>query len=236
MQLLNKTVIITGASDGIGRAISLRLAKENCQLALIGRDILKLEMLQQETVALGCEKVHTYSCDITNQEKLENTVALIKKDFPGGPHILINNAGIWHKTMTTDKLDPDLIDLVIQTNLTSHIQLTRLILPGLKKASEAAIINVISRSGVTAQSGQSVYSASKWGMKGFTEVLKTDLKKTKIRVAAIYQGGTNTQMFHKAKETFSTDTFTEPDDLADVIVFMLSRPKKIWLHEVHIEY
>lgn len=231
MTLKDKTVILTGASDGIGRSIALKLAHEGCRLALVGRDQQKLASIQQQ-IPLA----HTYEIDITDKQGLENCVQKIKEDFPQGPNILINNAGIWHKMMDLDKLDSETIENVIQTNLTSHIQLTRLILPGLRKAREAAIINVISKSGVTAQEGQTVYSASKWGMKGFTDVLRTDLKKTKIRVGAVYQSGTNTRMFEKAGETFATDNFTDPNDLADVVVFMLNRPQKIWLSEVHVQY
>ncbi len=236
MKLKDAVVILTGASDGIGKSIALKLAREGCQLALIGRDANKLAAVLSEVQSLSHAHAITYSCDITDFTQLEKTVEQIKLDFPQGPNILINNAGIWHKKMDLDALDPLLIEHVIQTNLTSHIQLTRLILPGLRKAQYAALINVISRSGVTAQDGQSVYSASKWGMKGFTDVLRVDLKNTKIRIGAVYQGGTHTNLFEKAGETFSTDAFTEPDDLADVIVFMLSRPPKIWLPEVHVQY
>ena len=108
----------------------------------------------------------------------------------------------------------------------------------IKKQKEAAIINVISKSGVTAQEGQTIYSASKWGMAGFTEVLKTDLHGSHVRVASVYQSGTRTDMFMKTGEKFSAEKlekFTDPADLADVIVFMLSRPPKIWLHDVRVE-
>ena len=157
MKLLDKVIILTGASDGIGKALALRLAKENCQLALIGRDQARLDALLPLIKEAGSEKVKVYSCDITDTVQLQKAVDQIKRDFPSGPNILINNAGIWHKMMDTEDLDPSVIDQVIQTNLTSHIHLTRMILPGLKKAKEAAILNVVSKSGVTAQKGQSVY-------------------------------------------------------------------------------
>ncbi len=231
MRLKDKVVILTGASDGIGRSIALKLANEGCKLALLGRDNDKLASLKEKI-----PNSKTYSCDITDTKSLEKTVDQIKKDFPQGPNILINNAGIWHKMMEIDELDADTVEKVIQTNLIAHIQLTRLILPGLRKAREAGILNIVSKFGVTAQNGQSVYTASKWGMKGFTDVLRNDLKKTKVRIAAVYQSGTNTNMFAKAGETFKTDKLTEPDDLADVIVLMLNRPAKIWLPEVHVQY
>ena len=123
----------------------------------------------------------------------------------------------------------------VQTNLTALMQLTRHVLPVLRQQEEAAILNVASKSGVVAQAGQSVYSATKYGVRGFTDVLKVDEAETGVRVAGLYQSGTNTGMFAKADEDVPNHIFTEPDDLADVVVFMLSRPPKLWMHEVRVE-
>lgn len=98
------------------------------------------------------------------------------------------------------------------------------------------IVNISSRSGVKAQEGQVIYSASKWGVAGFTEVLKEDLKETKVRIAGVYQGGVNTGMFRKTGDIFGQSRFMKPADLADIVVFILSQPKQIWLHDVRVEY
>ena len=113
--------------------------------------------------------------------------------------------------------------------------MTRAFLPGLRDRPEAAILNVVSKSGVLAQAGQSVYTATKYGMRGFTDVLKEDEMQSGVRVAGLYQSGTNTGMFAKAGEDVPNHIFTEPDDLADVVVFMLSRPAKLWMHDVRVE-
>jgi len=123
----------------------------------------------------------------------------------------------------------------VQTNLTALMQLTRFLIADLRKKPEAIILNVGSNSGIVAQAGQSVYMANKYGLRGFIEVLKADAQETGIRVVGIYQSGTNTQMFAIANEDVPNHIFTEPEDLADVVVFMLSRPPKIWLHDVKVE-
>jgi len=108
----------------------------------------------------------------------------------------------------------------------------------MRKQKEAVIINFSSRSGYSAQAGQSVYTASKYGVRGFTEVLYQDLKDTNIRVAGIYQGGTNTQMFSKAGDTIPKDilqSFIPSEELAEVIVFMMKRNNHIWIPEVRVE-
>jgi len=156
--------------------------------------------------------------------------------FRSGPiDILINNAGIWHKAGPLDSIDPAMIEATLATNLSGAIHLTRALLPGLRSREEAAILNVVSKSGVLAQAGQAVYTASKYGMRGFTDVLKQDEAESGVRVAGLYQSGTNTGMFDKAGEDVPNHIFTEPDDLADVVVFMLSRPAKLWMHDVRIE-
>lgn len=234
MKLKNKVIVITGASDGIGKQIALRLAKESSKLALIARDEKRLEDVSNEAKHLGATDVKTYVCDIRQTDKLETIIKYIISDF-GNVDILINNAGIWQKLMPVDEISKEVVDDVIGTNLSALIHITRLLLPFLRTRDEAAIINVTSKSGVVAQEGQSVYTASKYGVRGFTEVLKIDLKDTNVKVAGVYQSGTNTKMFEKTGDNFSTEKFTNPSDLADVIAYMLTRPDKIWLHDVSVE-
>lgn len=235
MKLKNKIIVITGASDGIGRQIVFRLAKERTKLALIARNKRRLSEVSKKAQELGTVGVKIYSCDVCRTDKLEDTVKAIVSDF-GKVDILINSAGIWQRLAPIEKIKKDVIDEVIETNLSALIHTTRLFLPLLKGRKEAAIVNVISKSGVVAQEGQSVYTASKYGAAGFTEVLKAELKDSSVRVAAVYQSGTNTKMFKKTGEIFPTEKFTNPADLADVIAYILSLPEKIWLYDIRVEY
>lgn len=234
MNLKNTTAVITGASDGLVKEISLKLSEYGVNLALIGRNKKRLEAVAAKAKELGAPKVEIYVCDIQQSADLEKIVNLIISDFDG-IDILINDAGIWQKLMPVEKIDKEIINNVIGTNLTALIDVTRLFIPVLKTRPEAAIINIVSKSGVVAQEGQSVYTASKYGVRGFTEVLRLDLKDSHIKVAGLYQGGVNTEMFKKAGEDFSANDFTNPADLAAVVVWMLSLPKKIWLYDVRVE-
>lgn len=235
MILKNKNIVVTGASDGVGKQVALKLAEEGVNLALIARNENGLKEVQKEAEKRGAEKVKVYPCDLRDTRQTKIAIKKIVVDFEK-IDALLNIAGIWQKMMPVEEVEESVVDDVIQTNLTGLIHCTRLLLPYLKKQKEAIIINVISKSGVVAQAGQSVYTASKYGVKGFTEVLKVDLKGSGIRVAGVYQSGTNTKMFNKVGENPPVEKFTNPEDLADVIVFMLSRPAKIWLHEVQVEY
>jgi len=229
----DKVVIITGGNDGIGKQIAIKLAEKGAKLALVARNEEKLKSTQDE---IGNDTVKIYQCDIRDSKDRKEVVEQIIKDF-SQVDILVNNAGIIHQLMPLEEMDEQLIDDVIQTNLTGLIQITRLLLPHLRKRPEAAIINISSLAGVIARPGYTAYSASKYGVRGFTDVLKADLKKTNIRVAGIYQSGTNTDLFTKAGDNSRPmDKYTEPEDLATIIEFMISQPDKCWMHEVHVTY
>lgn len=236
MNLKNKVAIVTGASDGIGKQVSLKLAKEGVSLALIARDQTRLNKVKAESLKLGSPKVESYVCDISDKVEVKKTINKILVNF-NSVDMLLNIAGIWQKLNLLEDIPDDEIDSVIDIDLKGMIYVTKLLLKHFKENdSEAIILNVSSRSGVTAQSGQAIYTAAKWGVNGFTEVLKAELKDTKIRVATVFQGGTDTEMFRKTGENFKQDKYIKPDDLAEVIVFMLSRPPQIWLHDVRVEY
>jgi short-subunit dehydrogenase len=237
MELKNKKILITGASDGIGKATALRLAKENTYLILLGRDKEKLEQIKEECIKQGALETTTYAFDLADADDLETKAEKIKKQHKD-INVLLNIAGIWQKTGELDTLTHTQIDYILNTNLNGLIKLTNTLLPNLRVQHEAAIINISSRSGYSAQSGQSVYTASKYGVKGFTEVLYQDLKDTNVRVAGVYQGGTNTQMFNKAGDIKTEEklkTFIPTEELAEVIIFMLTRGNNCWLPEIKVE-
>ena len=235
MNLKNKVVVVTGASDGIGKQIALRLAKENVKLVLIARNKQKLSAVAAEALKLGAISADIYPCDMKDSSLLEKTIESIISDL-GAVDVLINNAGIWQKAMQADEIQSSIVEDVIDINLTALIHSTRLFLPALRERDEAAIINISSKAWVVPQWGFSVYSATKYGVRGFTEVLKEDLKDTNIRVAWVYQSGTNTGMFSKVNEDFPVEKFTDPADLADVVWYMLGLPPKIWLHDVRVAF
>ena len=126
--------------------------------------------------------------------------------------------------MQLDEIEKNVIDDIIQTNLSAVIHITHRVLPYLRNAQEAAIINVTSQSWVVSQDGQSIYTASKYGVRGFTDVLKKDLKWSHIRVAWVYQAGTKTKMFENHWETMPLEKFAYPNDLADIVNHAVQHP------------
>ncbi len=224
---MSKRVLITGASDGIGRAIARRLAGDNYEVLLCGRDEKRLQ-----DVSEACGGASYFAFDINDRQALERAVSEI-----GDIDVLINNAGVWHKSDPLEDVSDETIIEVLQTNLVSQILLTKKFLPAMKDKTGAAIINIVSSAGQRGNAGRSAYAPSKFGMRGFTEVLRDENKKHAVRIAAVYQSGTNTGLFEKAGESesdYPRSEYTEPDDLADVIAYMLSTPDKLWIWEVSI--
>jgi short-subunit dehydrogenase len=233
MDLANKRILITGASDSIGKVLAIQLAKLGTHLVLLGRNTEKLGTTKVEAEKAGAGSVSTFAFDLADSQALVTNCERIVNEHPDTA-VVVNNAGVWVKRDQLDTVSLEQIEETMMVNLTAQIKLTRLLLPNLRKQTEAAIINVSSRSGVLAQAGQAVYSASKWGMKGFTDVLAEDLKETNIKVAGVYQGKTATQIHAKAGEVLPLGNAIDPTALADVIVFMLSQPKNCWLNEVRV--
>lgn len=236
MDLKNKVAVITGASDGIGKQVALKLATSGVSLALIARNEERLSQVKEECLSLGSPKVEYFVCDISKKEEVKETTNKIITEF-SSVDILLNIAGVWQKLNLIEDISDEEIEDVLDIDLKGMVYVTKYLVKHFKEEDKDAIVlNVSSRSGVTAQEGQNVYTAAKWGVTGFTESLKVDLKSSKIRVATVFQGGTNTEMFNKTGEHFNQEKFIKPEDLADVIVFMLSRPPQIWLHDVRVEY
>ena len=222
-----KRVLITGASDGIGRAIAECLAG-NYELILFGRDIKKLA-----DVGEACGGARTFAFDLNDHDARDNVLKQI-----GDIDVLINNAGVWHKVGDLESISDERIVEVINTNLTSQILLTRALLPRLKKQSSARIINVSSKSGVKFPAGQSVYAASKHGMRAFTDVLREDMKASgsNVKVCGLYQAGTDTDMFSKADDPRDQSSYTKPKDLAHVVKLMIEQPDSLVLDHVEVNY
>lgn len=238
MHIQGKTIVVTGASEGIGRSIALALAKKGAHVALVARSSDKLKQVLAEVRELGATNSKIYVCDVQALPAIHSTAQQIIQDFGSDLIGLVNNAGIWHKLNSLENISDEDITRVVQTNLLGVLRFTKELLPTLKSQSEAAIINISSRSGLLAHAGQTVYAATKWGIRGFTGVLKEDLKDSNVHVAGVYQGKTNTNIFNKAGENYTPEqqsTFIPSDDLGEIVAMMLSLPPLIWLSEIHVE-
>ncbi len=179
------TVIVTGASAGIGKILCQRLATKNFRLVLAARSLDKLQQLESELTAVGCECL-TVATDVADPNALETLVRSTMDRF-GRIDVLVNNAGI-ECFGEFDQLPIDQILQTIETNLTGTIVLTRHVVPIMRKQGFGRIINMASTAGKHGPAFGAVYGATKAGMIAFTQGLRGELLPHGITATAICPG------------------------------------------------
>jgi len=177
-----RRIILTGASEGIGRALALQLAARGARLALAARDRDRLESLAQECRARGGEAL-AVPTDVTNQQDLEWLVAETLKTF-GGIDTVIHNAGITMWSRFDALADLSIFERIMEVNYLAPVRLTALALPHLKQ-TRGLIVAVASLSGLTGVPERTGYAASKHAMIGFFDSLRIELAGSGVDVSVI---------------------------------------------------
>lgn len=225
-----RKAIITGASGGIGKVIALALAKEGAQLALLGRNIIKLELVAEEVERISGEKPIVFSGDLCNSEFVKSAVEKSKLALCG-IDILINNAGVAQSTKIED-ISEEEYDMIMDTNVKAPFMLCREALPYLKQSGSGTIINIAS---VTAHKGypmQSIYTASKHALVGFSKSLAKEVYQEGVRVHVISPGGVFTDMIKISRPDLSSDGMIVPEDIADIVLFLLKHRGNAVIDEI----
>lgn len=227
MELANKTVVITGGSDGLGFALAKEFLHKGARVNIIGRNQDKVDGAVKILAdsAIGGQ-VNGFAVDVRDLGRLNEVAADI-----GTTDILINNAGVWLEGSLTQNSEQEISD-TIDTNLKGVIYATKAFLPQLEKSQEAHIINVSSTSGLRGRANQAVYVASKYGVTGFTDSLKVDLQKTDIKVSGFYPGGMRTGLFEKAGSPKEHFDWMDAGAVAEVIIFMIERDASMVMDHV----
>ena len=181
--LKNKVVVITGASEGIGRALAREMAPLGCHLVLCARNQERLQSLVEEITALG-GVASAFAMDITDRLSCTDLVTLCEVEL-GRLDILIHNAGITMWSRFDQLADMDVMERLIRVNYLAPVQLTKLALPALK-ASKGQLVVVSSLAGLTGVPERSGYCASKHAVTGFFDSLRIELAADQVSVTQIY--------------------------------------------------
>ena len=224
----NKTVIISGASGGIGFGIAKRLIEQyNCTVIGIARNEEKMKA-NMETLGEKKDKFSYYLFDVgVKQNWIDFALSLEQKGIV--PDMLINNAGFMLPFTKIEKLSDSEIDEIVAVNFMSVVYSTRILLPLIKKSPTPSIINIASSAGICAVVGESMYCATKFAVKGFTETIMQEYPE--IYIAGVYPGFIRTNILHRmddsAKNNKLIDWFMMPLDKATKkIVKRIKRKKK----------
>ena len=208
-----KVALVTGAGRGIGRATAIALAKSGCEVFLTGRSLDRLASAQSEIQALA-GKAHVIQADLTRDDDLHSLVQAC-----GPVDFLINNAG-WGKRASVVRSRVDDWDQTFRLNLRAPMILAKELLPAMIKKGEGAVINIGSVSGKSGEANGAAYSASKFGLLGFTQSLFEEVREHGIKVAVILPGFVDTPMIPPVKH-LDRGKMIQAEDVAATVLFVL---------------
>jgi 3-oxoacyl-[acyl-carrier protein] reductase len=227
--LVDRVAIVTGGSRGIGRAISLALAKGGATVVTCARNSERLSTLSAEAADMRClGKIVARALDVTDAPRVEKWVEDVAADF-GRVDILVNNAGITRDGLVMNMTDEQ-FDEVLSTNLRSVFLMTRAAAKHMVRARWGRIVNITSISGIMGNGGQSNYAASKAGVIGLTKSVAKELARRGVTCNAVAPGFINTDMTNvlseKVKEQvrplIPLQRFGEPEEIAAAVAFLAS--------------
>ena len=230
-RLTGKVAIVTGASRGIGRAISIALANEGATVVLTARSIDKLKETAECIANLGA-KAEVVPAELSEEQSIKNLISEVADKF-GRLDILVNNAGITHSAKLEETSTEDW-QRCYRINATAPFILCREALPFLRKAEAAYIINIASVVGVKGYPLQSAYTASKHALRGMTMSLAEELAGSNIRVHLLCPGGVNTEMVDRVRPDIKKNELIAPDEIAELVVYLVTHKGNAVIDELHI--
>lgn len=225
MMLKNKVAIVTGASQGIGAAIALKLAENGADIIII--DKKESAEIENKIKSIG-RKCKTFNADISDFKLAETIVLEVVKEF-GKIDILVNNAGI-NKDSVIWKMTEEQWDAVININLKGYFNYIRAVSSLFRDQKSGKIVNITSINGMRGKFGQTNYSAAKAGIIGITKTVAKELGKYGVNVNAVAPGLIETEMMKNADESVRTQAMADivlgrigqPEDIANTVVFLSS--------------
>jgi len=238
---MNRIALITGASSGIGEATALKLAQNGFDLILTGRRSDRLQILKEKISQENKCRVKIISFDIRSRE--ETTAAF--KSLPEewiNIDVLINNAGLAVGLDPIHEGNEDDWDRMIDTNVKGLLYITRLVSPNMVKRNSGHIINISSIAGKESYALGNVYCASKHAVQALTQGMRIDLVKHGIKVSSVAPGAVETEFSvvrfkgdeAKADNVYKGFTPLYAEDIADTILFMVTRPPHVNIDDVLI--
>jgi short-subunit dehydrogenase len=209
----DKTVVVTGASLGVGAAAAREFAKTGANLVLVARGLQGLEKIAQELSAQP--EVMISALDVTDYVACQRMLDSAHDRF-GRIDVLVNNAG-YHKRGPIESLDPEEIPRMVEVNLSAPLFLARLILPYLERAGGGAIVNVASLAGMAPVPGAATYSATKFGLRAFSFALAEELADKNITVSLVSPGPIDTGFIMDNIDEVTDITFSQPMSTAQQV-------------------
>tara|TARA_B100001996_G_C18668367_1_gene595697 strand:- start:2615 stop:3319 length:705 start_codon:yes stop_codon:yes gene_type:complete len=219
----SKTVVITGATGGIGYEIAKKFSKDNNKLVLLGRDKKKLSNLADELNA------EILLCDFTDEGSIKELAKEISENY--SVDILINSAGEFH-VKSIEETSIEAIRETFEINFFSPFILTKYLIPNMIDKKWGRVVNIISSSAYGAAPNTSAYSSSKHALLGLSRGLFNELKNSGVRVLAVSPGSVKTKMGEEVEKLGQIyETFIEPSEVAEYVFYVTSLDDNLILEE-----
>jgi len=209
---MNKKIVITGATKGIGRAIVEKFAAAGWDLALCARTEKDLSNVQSE-IRNPKSEIITSVCDVSKKEEVKAFAEKVNREF-GAVDIIVNNAGIFFPGEVINEKEGTL-ETLIETNLYSAYHLTRALIPSMIKNKTGHIFNLCSVASIQAYPNGGSYSISKFALLGFSKAIREELKPHRVKVTALVAGATYTDSWKASN--LPQDRFMKAEDIAQSV-------------------
>jgi short-subunit dehydrogenase len=225
---MNKFIVITGGTKGIGRALVLRFAENGFNIITCSRNLADLEVLKEEVEKLYNRKVYIQAADLSKKQDISAFSEFVLKTTPK-VDVLVNNTGVFIPGSIKDEPEGSL-EMMINTNLFSAYHLTRALLPAILPHKKGHIFSMSSIAGITAYASGGSYSITKYAMQGFTKCLREELKEDGIKVTAVLPGATFTASWEGVD--LPHERFMKAEDVAESVWSAYSLSERTVVEEI----
>ena len=232
-KIMSRVSVISGGTSGLGLEIAALLFQHGKDVIILGRDKNRMETSLAKLKSIsGKNKAEVLSCNIGNENDIKKLSKYLKNNKLTVEY-LFNNAGtgLFAKA---DKSTESLIDKVFEANLKGMILLTSEVLAITPEDEELTIVNIMSTSALLGRAEETIYCAAKWGARGYTEALRTELKGTKRNIIAVYPGGMKTNFWNIPGQNRDLSNFMDPVEVAEKIVHAVIVTDKLFVTDITI--
>ncbi len=239
LSMRGKTVLVTGASSGIGRATALAFAASGARLLVCARRLDRLTDLASDLEIAGAEAVETFALDVQDRAAVDSAIRGLSPQS-AAIDVLVNNAGLSRGLAKLYADEPENWHEMIDTNIKGLLYVTRAVVPGMVDRGRGHVINLGSSAGHQTYANGAVYCATKAAERVLSEGLKLDLMGTPVRVTTVDPGMVETEFSEvrfrgdaqRAAEVYRNITPLKPEDVADAILWAATRPPHVNVHEI----
>lgn len=236
---MRKTILVTGATSGFGKAIAERFAKEGYDIVITGRRAERLEAAKQDLEKAYGVNVGTLQFDICDREQVTAAVEKFRQDHQR-IDILVNNAGLAAGLSSIEEGDTDDWDQMIDTNIKGLLYITRQVAPLMKQQKSGHIINIGSTAGKLVYRNGNVYCATKFAVDALTQAMRIDLLSYGIKVTAVNPGMAETEFAlvrfkgdaERARSVYEGFSPLKAEDIADAVYYCASLPKHVCINDL----